>query len=216
MTSRPRTPKPSWEPLCWDCGQVALPATGACPHCRAELRGVGEAGPSPGARPPRVTRRWHVRDVSSLSEVCGWLHDADWDDEAMRWEGDDVLSVPFVHQPTTVEECGQSGSRMFARAQDGTLREGTPFVHCRVVVRHASSAAIAMEERDAPRMFSCAEHDPVARRLTFLAVVGPELHVGVERLDLTLEMTDQLAHYGDNGWVAAAPPAWDAEAGRWW
>jgi hypothetical protein len=208
-------PAVSWEPICWDCGAVALPPTGACPQCRAELRGAGEHGPSPGARTPRVTRRWHASDAARLRTVSGWIHDASWDDEAMTLADDGTLVIPFRQLTTTVEECGQTELRRVARAADGRVRSDRPVVHCRIMVRHATSVAIAMEERDAPRVFSGCVHDEAARHLTFWAVIGPELHLDVERLDLTIEVTDQLAHYERHD-VFMPAVSWDAEAGHWW
>lgn len=213
MSSRSRRSRDVWEPLCWDCRQVALPATGACPHCGAELRG---SGPSPGTRPQRVTRTWHATCACQLATFSGWLHDADWDDDLMRFEDDgDTLVIPFMQEITTVEECGQAPSRVVARTTGGRERSATPLVWCNVRLRHVTAVAITMEERNAPRMFCCCEHNSTARRVDFAAVVGPELHVTVERLDLTIEMTDVLAHYR-HGYQIDGPARWDAQSGGWW
>ncbi len=205
----------SWEPICWDCSAVALPATGACPRCGAELRGTDQNGPSPGARPPRVTRSWRATDVATLATFSGWLHDASWDDEAMTLDDDGTLAIPFQQIVTTVERCGQEPRRTVARSTDGRLRSDEPTVDCRVVVRHVTAVSIAMEDRDAPRMFCCCEHDSAERRFIFGAVIGPELYVEVERLDLTVEITDQLAHYGRNSFLWPGAANWDAQTGHW-
>lgn len=206
----------SWQPACWDCLETVPVTTGSCCFCGAELR--GGAASSPGARAPRVTRRWHAASGAELRPFAGWVHDADWDQQELTFDGAAAtVTLPFWQQPTTVEECGLAAPWLVARSADGSERHDLPFVRCTLTIGSALSLRLSDDGLDAPRQMSDVTVEDDGRTVEIFPVEGPTVWVTVDAVDVTIEMTDRLWCFHNRSEAAADTPAlWMPDRGWWW
>jgi hypothetical protein len=181
------------EAICHACLGTLRGGEELCSHCGALLRDprVVRRG-----APPGVTATWRATTAEHVREVGGWVHDAHFDWERITFDvTTGVVTVPFQQEPTTEEECGQAGQQLVARGRLGSWIFRVPFVECRLSIGMARACLIQDHEREDPGMLDHVDFDADRGAVRVATVVGPEITVPVDALDVEIVMTDKLAFF---------------------
>jgi hypothetical protein len=126
-----------------------------------------------------------INDPAQIPTVLDYIHDCWFDVEEIVFQRDtSVFSIRFKREMSDMSRIVEKGLL--------SKKLCVPLVECFLKIHHASNYRVNDTEHVGLYDFNELEYDPNLRRINITTGVPIEIRVGVERFEVSVEITDKV------------------------